>query len=342
MVYVVNELLKTMSDDMGITCYKNEPEESYIYRLCYSALGQWCLSTAKNSIGSTIGTTKQNQSLVISDLLIRLIELFPCLVDKFNDANNQRADFPVNLRRLYEETGYLLTDNDNRNRIAHFGRTILIGGNGLFFGLPSKIAEVNGLGMYASPTGYTIQLKDFLLRDNLSSKEYFYARFDGIDFLEREIDLNELEFFNPKTNLAPSKSWVRSLKTDCTIARRTEMGPYFRIMRFDNAFQFADEHIEQQKDRFVSYEYRRLYFALKSHYGFPIKASIQRIDDIYSRIRLGGHLPNREYFLLLLLSWPENNAYDKTNFIIRNNILPQVLEVLTNIGIEIKEIRANG
>lgn len=337
----MNDLLKTMSNDMNIPHYRNEPDESFIYRLCYSALGQWCLSTAMNFTGAAVGTTKHNQTIVLNDLLSRYGTLFPQIAERFVDTSNQQTSFSVFVRRVYEETGCLLTDSDNHNRIANFGRTIQIGEKFLFFGFPGETHEVNGLGVFANPTDYLVDLKDFLIRDSLPSEAYFNTQFDPIDFYERDIELSELEFFNPKSNSVPSMSWVKKTETDCSVARRTETGPFYRIMKVTDEIQFADESVEQQSDGFASYEYRRLYFALKAHYGNPLKATITKLDELYSKIRIGGHLPNREYYLFLLLSWPERNAFDKVNFIIRNDLLDSTTEVLADIGIEIKGGQSN-
>lgn len=230
----------------------------------------------------------------------------------------------------------MLTNSDNHNQIATYGRTIRIGEKFLFFGFSDKLQEVNGLGVFANPTEYSVILKDFLIRDSLPSEAYFSTRFDPIDFYERDIDLSELEFFNPKSNNVPSMLWVKKPETDCTVARKTEMGPFYRIMKVTNKIQFADEPVEQQNDRFFSYEYRRLYFALKVHYGNPLKAIVTKLDEFYSKIHIRGHLPNREYYLMLLLSWPERNAFDKVSFIIRNDLLDSATSMLADIGIEIK------
>jgi len=83
----MNDLLKTMSNDMNIPRYRNESDESFVYRLCYSALGQWCLSTAMNMTGGTVGTTKHNQTILLNDLLSRFTELFP-YITKVGFAHN--------------------------------------------------------------------------------------------------------------------------------------------------------------------------------------------------------------------------------------------------------------
>lgn len=331
----MNELLQTMSYDMGISRFHGEMEDSFVYRLCYSALGQWCLRTAQNLSDSVAGTTKHNQTIVLNDLLARFSELFPSISYRFINTGNQQVNFPVHIRRVYEETGYLLTDGNSRNRIASYGRSIQIGNKALFFGIPNAVYNVNGLGTFTSPTAYKVSTKEFLIRDDLTYEEFFGSRFDPIDFYDKDIETEGLEFFNPKSSNVPSKSWGKRPETDCTVARKSKTGPFYRVMRVSNTLQFADEPIEPQSDDFTSYEYRRLYFALKAHYKKPLKAIITQTDKKYSKIRVGGHLPNREYYYLLLLSWPANSAFDKINFLIQNDLLPEIIAVLTNIGIEI-------
>ena len=155
----MNEFLTTMSNDMGINRYQGESDDSFIFRLCYSALGQWCLRTAQNLSDGIAGTTKHNQTIVLNELLQRYSELFPSVADRFIDTNNQQANFPVHIRRVYEETGYLLTDDNNRNRLANYGRSITIGNTSLFFGVPNMAFTVNGLGVFSSPTAYKVSIK---------------------------------------------------------------------------------------------------------------------------------------------------------------------------------------
>ena len=337
----MNELLLTMSEDMAINRYSGETEDSFIYRVLFSALGQWCLRTAQNISFSICGTTKHNQTVVLKELMDKYFKIFPSVLNKFIDTSSQQISFPVFIRRIYEETGYLLTDEKNWNKIANYGRTIVIEKKALFFGLPDGGYTVNGLGVFADPTAYRVSAKEFLIRDHLTCEEYFKSFFDTLDFYDRDIVQNELEYFNPLSHNVPSRSWEKQPKTDCTIARKSELGPYYRVMRIFGEWQFADEPIEPQSDKFTSYEYRRLYFALKAHYGVPLKATISKIDNEYSTIRIEGYLPNREYYYLLLLSWPVNSAFDKVNFLTHNDLLVEIVDVLENIGIDIEGGNAN-
>lgn len=333
----MNELLTAMSNDMGINRYKEESDDSFIYRLCYSALGQWCLQIARNSSDGIIGTTKHNQTIVINELLQRYGELFPSVFNKFVDASNPQMNFPVHIRRVYEETGYLLTDKSNRNQLANFGRRISIGTTSLFIGTPAKMYAVNGLGVFSPLATRPSTTRDFLIRDKLSCEEYFESRYDIIDFYEKDIATDELQFFNPLSTNVPSQSWSTKMVTDCSVARKSELGPFYRVIQVsDKSILFADEIVEPQNDSLISYEYRRLYFALKAHYNNPLKAEIVEQDEEYSKIKIGGHLPNREYYYLLLLSWPINHAFDKINFLIKNDFISEVTATLKNIGIDVK------
>lgn len=330
---MMNDLLLTMSEDMGIDHFSGEMEDSFAYRVIYSALGQWCLRIASSVVGDNYGTTKHNQTIILNDLLDKYSELFPSIVDTFKDTCSRKMDFSILIRKIYEETGYLLTDDSNRNRVANYGRSIPLGTNALFFGLPHTKYSVNGLGVFTDSTTYTVSVKEFLIRDNLTYTEYINACFDPIDFEERDIDLLELEFFNPLSSYVPSRSWEKQSKTDYTIARKGESGPYYRVMDLSGDLLFMYENPEQQRENFTSYEYRRLYLALKAYYKRPLKAIITKIDKNYSTIRIGGYLPNREYYFLLLLSWPVRGAFDKTNFLVRNNMLQYIISVLENLGI---------
>ena len=333
---MIKDLLNAMSTDMKIYPYRDESDESFAYRLCYSAIGQWCLTIASSLSGQEIGTTKHNQTIVLNELMLRYSEMFPFIIERFTDKSIQPSNFPVFIRRVYEETGYLLTDSNNHNRLANFGRSIKLGAETLFFGHPSGDYAVNGLGVFATLTEYAVTIKDFIIRDNLTCEEYLRSRFDPIDFYERDVDINELEVFNPLVNGAPSHAWRKTFETEFSVARRFESGPYYRIMQTHMGIKFADEPIAAQSDSLTSYEYRRLYFAMKNHYGNPLKVWVTKIDELYSKIRMDGHLPNREYYFLLLLSWPERSAFDKVSFIIRTNLLDHALATLENIGLKVE------
>ncbi|MDU0332818.1 hypothetical protein RW092_21855 [Paenibacillus sp. 3LSP] len=333
----MNELICAMSKDMGISRYKGESIDSFIYRVCYSAMGLWCLWIAQSSSNNMVGATKKHQTVVINELMKRYIELFPSIASKFSNDKKTNISFSVHIRSVYEETGYLFLNANNRNELSNFGRTICIGNTSLFFGIPTNNFILNGLGVFTSPTRYTVTISEFLLRDSLSYEEYLLSMYETTDFYEKD-DLNDdLQFFNPLSDANPSQSWSAQIFTDFTVARKSEQGPYYRVIRGDDkSLLFADETIERHGHSLTAYEYRRLYFALKAHYDNPLVAKIVKIDDEYSILRLTGYLPNREYYFLLLISWPINNAFNKVHFLIKNDFIAEITSTLNNIGIEVR------
>jgi hypothetical protein len=336
----MNEFLIAMSRDMSINRHQGESDDSFIYRLCYSALGQWCIRTAQNSSQNSsdgiTGTTKHNQTIVINELLQRYAIMFPGIGKRFIDTGNQLMNYPVHVRRVYEETGYLLTGKSNRNQLANFGRCIPVGSTYLYFGVPNRKYVVNGLGVFSNPTSYVSTTQQFMVRDNLTCEEYFQSRYASTDFYEKDMDIGGLQFFNPLSNNIPSLSWSKQMATDCSIARKSEFGPFYRVIKeFEKSLLYADENLEPQRDSLISYEYRRLFFALKAHYKNPLSAVIVKQDEEYSKIKISGQLPNREYYYLLLLSWPFNHAFDKVNFLLKSDFVSDATAILRNIGIKV-------
>lgn len=65
----MNKLMKTMSEDMNIFAYTGEPEEAYGYRILYSALGLWCLTSALSEKEGKKGISKNAQTILSHSLL---------------------------------------------------------------------------------------------------------------------------------------------------------------------------------------------------------------------------------------------------------------------------------
>ena len=84
-------------------------------------------------------------------------------------------------------------------------------------------------------------------------------------------------------------------------------------------------------------EFRRLYVAIKQHYGNPMQLLICPIDEEYSYIKILGQLPNREYYYLLMNAWPKEEFSDRNNFIIRNKLTAQIAEVLEALGFTVRD-----
>ncbi len=328
----MNELISIMSDDMNIHPYTNEPAEYFGYRVIYSALGLWCLTSALSEKEGKRGISKNAQSILLHDLSKKYVELCP-MAKRFIFAS-RNIDIAIFIRNIYEQTGYLLTLDNNYNVLNNSGETIKVSETDyLYFGLPATYYIVNGLGIHCRNARHEVKLNDFLIRDSLTPEEYIKVKYDECDFNERDIDVAELEFFNPFYYGNISNSWHGYMKSNMTMARKSKMGPYYKTIRKeDGTLLFADDSSEDELDALTGAEFRRLYIALRYHYDNPMQLLICPIDEAYSYIRILGQLPNREYFYLLMNAWPRYGFFDRNHFIIRNELTIQTAEVFGAIG----------
>lgn len=323
----MNELIKAMASDMNINPYDGEPCASFVYRVIYSALGRWCLESARTEGG----ISKHGQSVLLNDLTEKYGDLFPDIKEML--VQEDQTPISVFIRHLYEETGFLITDSDNRNHLAGYHRGLEIGSKKLLYGLSNQ-TSTEGLGSFSEDVKFTIPWREALLRDSLTCEEYLSSAFSLTLFSQRDISEKSLQYFDPKRNIAPSSSWSDEMVTGKTVARNVSNGTYYRVMRYNDEILYYEETPNSGTEELTDFEYRRLYYALKKHYGCPLKAQIQCIDNQYAKISLGGHLPNREYFMMLLCSWPYRMYCNKREFITKKENLYFIKEVFENLGIE--------
>ena len=326
----MNKLLEAMASDMNIQRYLRESETSFEYRVILSGLGQWCLRSAASP---DEGVTKHSQTLLLNSLQEKYMDLFPETKTMFETETFSVAVF---IRRVYEEIGYLFSDENNKNHIANNGKCIAIDDGNIYFG-NFEPASISGLGVITNH--YAPLLTDWrniLIRDKLTWDQFIANQYDIVLFEDRDISVDEVQFFNPLSHNSPSSSWENRMTTDRTIARKTPNGPFYKVMQSNNGLIFCEEPQNVNADELISFEYRRLYFALKKAYDNPLRAKIKALDDEYSELIIGGHLPNREYYLLLLCAWPYQQVFNKNKFIIKNQALALIKDVLSNLAIEIK------
>lgn len=338
----MNKLIEIMAKDMNIPRYLEEADESYCYRVLYSALGLWCLTSSLNETGGIKEISKNAQTILLHGLLENYLKLCP-LTKRFL-TNSRTVDITIHIRNLYEQMGYFVTLDNNRNVLNQGGESIKVSQEEyLFLGIPKDKYSVNGLGIHTQVNGREIDLKEYLVRDEISPEEYLLSCFDSCDFDKKDVEISELEFFNPFYKGKLSEAWKKYRNADMTIARKSPIGPFYRVMEdTDGDLVFAQENNNDEIDSKTGAEFRRIYIALKEYYLNPMIVYVCPIDENYTYIRILGQLPNREYYYMLLNAWPKNNFNDRNNFIIRNELTTQAVKLLTDIGFATKEGEFHG
>lgn len=332
----MNKLLRIMASDLSIAQYSGESDNDFAYRVCYSALALWMLKLTLSSADGIVGISKQTQLTKIEDLLLQYQEYFGMDESCFAGERNKPNMFSHHIRRVYEETGYLLSDESNHSVAANYGRTIHADEGNLFFGIRESGFWMNGLGVYCSTAVNEVDLFEAMLRDTLTIEEYIAAKYNPLDFEERDLNVQDMKFFNPMLRKPPSNSWRIEQITSESVACSSNRVMYRTLIDETNQILFKEEAQDSDRERLAGSEIRRLYCVLKAKYGSPVIAWFNRLDDLYSQIRVSAQLPNREYYFMLLLAWPEQNAFNRTKFICKNDILPTVGKMLRNIGVEVR------
>lgn len=333
----MNKLMRIMSENMNISAYTGESEGAYEYRILYSALGLWCLTSALSEKEGKKEISKNAQTILLHSLLDRYLNVCPLAKRFLTGIRN--VDIAVQIRNVYEQMGYLVTLEDNQNVLNQGGETIRITDkDSIFLGIPKEEYWMNGLGIHIKNSGREIPLTEYLVRDNLMPEEYLMSCFNICDFDEKDIDCLELEFFNPFYRGKISEAWKKYRNADMTIARKSPIGPFYRAMEdTDGRLVFAIENNNDYIDSKTGADFRRIYIALRGYYLNPMIVYICPIDKEYSHIKILGQIPNREYYYMLLNAWPQKSFTDRNNFIIRNELTTQVISLLTNIGFKARE-----
>ena len=328
----MERLFEVMAEDMGITPYKGESEDSYIYRIVFSALGLWCLTNARTEMQDIKGISKNAQTILLHNLAEEYIKFHPSLRCFFV---REKKDLAVFIRNLYEQSGYLMISDNNYNILNKGAEAVRVSDiEYLYLGLPSGKISVNGLGIHCCYSDREISIQEFLIRDSLTPEEYIAVNYNLCDFETRDIDCLELEFLDTKSLKPVSKSWRREHLSEFTIARKGYLGPYYKVIVKNNGkIFFSDENKNIDSiDSLTGAEFRRLYIALRRYYNHPMEVLVCPIDNEYTHIKINGQMPNREYFYFLLNGWPKGFATDRYNFIMRNELVPQSITILENLG----------
>lgn len=348
----MKDLIETIGKDLKIIKYNDESDESYESRLIYSALAIWCLTLGKKITEDNEGISKKAITRQISSILEKYIEIIPKIKDFFYktdskdnkfDINEKRNDCAIFIRKIYEETGYFLNSETGFDILNTGGEMIPLSEDMfIYLGIPKEPFAMNGLGVTTfenRSNNIEIKAEDFLIRDDLTPEKFLQVNYYEDNFNSRNIELDDLEFFNPRSKYNNYKAWNKNFiePLDMTIARNIKSGRYYKVLTKTNGGKIFLSPVENyfNEDQMSGLEYNRLYLALKKYYQNPAIAEILRIDYEYSELKLSDEIPNREYYYLLLNGWPKNFYKNKYEFIIRNYSKNSCVKVLKNIGFEI-------
>ena len=323
-------MIETMQKDMSIEPYDGEIDSSFIGRLLYSSLGLWSLVLSS----SDGGITKVAQTKILENVIAKYLNRYPNAMKYFVKDENDLKEIIHHIRYTYEAMGYLLPEKE-REYLTDINRAVKVGTSSyLSYKFNPNQITMNGLGIYCGKKENLLSVNELLIRDSLSYTEYVDKFFDITegDYIYN-IEVDNLLFFNPRSEHSLSKSWENRSNTPLTIAYDKVNKIYYAVIDNQNEKIYAKLSNYDAGNELTDYEYRRVYFALKSYYNNPVIYTLEELDSKHCLLKINSHLPNREYYFLLMSAWPDGSAYNKTSYIVKKDFIEIISKLLGNMGI---------
>ncbi len=326
---MISPLFQQIGHDLNISRYTTENDVDYEKRLVFSALGCWALSLVKNNphTSKTLITRTLNsltKNFIQEDL--RLSSFFIA-----DDDPNQNIDVKI-IRLSYEAMGYFLLNDDNTLSIANYGRGLKVSDSFMIFGMPNCFRFMTGLGVFDDKCYYEECAENILVRDSLTFQEYINSEYDEASFYALN-DSDGIEFFNPTHKGKISESWTDHPATKFTIAKTLDR-QYYKIISLGEKI-LRCEQIDGPSESLFGYDYYRTIHSLRAYYEHPSYAEISILDSRYALLKIFNRIPNREYYFILMMSWPVFKINRLGGFIVPLQNLPILKKTLERIGIKI-------
>jgi len=340
------EVLTAIAADLQINQFAGEPEPTYTARLIYSALGMWMLHCPKDSsilederatAEFKLGVSKNYILNRCSEILGDLLEIFPHANSWFNIQQKEDCSAVVrSIRNIYEAGGYLIPGGTEVSlTLAQSCGVLLENGLALVRG-PARISKMIGLGLFERMTGekedihnlYRMFLIPFPKADEYV-REYMQKTPGGKGI--RPVEGSQ--FFNPKSPLSLSKSWIESCPKDTPTLYKKGFREYGLIQYCQEEFTSwqLPEHLVKE------HEVRRFLYGIKGMSKNKARARLHLFRDV-AFLRLYNALPRKESILLKLLAWPAISASDESHYYVPLEVLSVVQEILNHLCIELEEI----
>lgn len=339
------ELLKQMSNDMGITQFQEEDETQYQTRLLYSGMSLWIKTSCNDTYqddslegyeAETSRATKHAVTKKCQKIFDTYLELFPNLKTWFY-PKSQNTENPIQeIRNRLIGTGNLVPSSKNTLQHPPISYLKITDALYLYRGLDPCLEQVIGIGTYTTqlPPRFSSACETVSSMFSLPSipSDIFvqhYWRQNMKYFSESRNPPPSREYFDYKTDIPNSESWRKKqiMGEKLTVYRDAET--ISGLVSSKDGKEYIYRFPEWMQN---SHEYRRFYYGLRHCYGYSQKVKISEKEDHFF-LRLPSYLPDAEQYALYMVCWPYRNLYDKIQFIGPINVLPTIEHILCNLNL---------
>ncbi len=332
------QLLEKMAEDLAITRYCNENQDSYVCRVLYSAAACWIKTIALDSSSidncADLGVSKNHISRKCRDIFNELLNVFP-IFRSFIKTDERNDWIQIMYQRLLSH-GDLVNVGFDTNATLSIPSTVRLTEDVLCV----KGAILQSDCMYSGIA--TLQRntdKSFTVEPVLSAIDWIKRYVKSVQWFPESI--KGAEYFNPYY-----KSWSNDQcwqKKACEpvngiILARELDSVYGNYKKYRYLLYNPNKALLHVLDDFLikREEQRRFMIGLRSIVANKVPAKLTRYSD-HVHLHLNVWLPATESLLLEVYAWSSRSIYEKLDWDMPTEVWNYIKSYLTNLGLDIVE-----
>lgn len=343
------KLIDQMAIDLQIFKFNEEPEESYINRLLYSAIGAWIIQSMKDSriapTNQKIGVSKTYLTQKISNIVTEFLTLFPSFINYLDGMSE--IEVARIMRENYEKGGFINSEEFGEFIIPAPLKRCFINGEWLLVrnDYQNIVGKAVGLGVFAKNNHLdnVCNIGELFCLNLMNAEKWTMKYIDALNWREAERVGETTKFFNPIATSIMSKSWDDDFPNNCLVT-------LYKTNDWDYGFAKRDKNLLigvkipdclignniSETDRLFDNDVRRFMYGLKALYKNHTKILMTKKID-FIEINLYNALPIRELIALQFLGWKKKGICDDYNFLIPVESYETTKHIIENLSITVEE-----
>lgn len=329
-----NDLFLKMSKDMNINRYIDEPQKQFEIRVLYSAIILWLKTICLDeNVGSDeyYGVSKNYFHRRANFILNHIMSFFPKFKN-WAELGSDECDVINFLRERLIKTGNIIED-----------------GNRVLLSLQEDLAISESMsqkfGIEYGTLDYTLGVSivkktknESYYSDSSDNLNLFEDYFNNIKFNIDNSDYQK-EYFDPyiKTDTF-YKSWSEN-KPNCDMYISRINSEYGQVIYFVEKYNNGNIHTHRINDFIITTGFlKKLLLFLRYQYKNPIYVNITKHTDYFTLTRHIKDFAGLEEKFIQSFGWPINNLVDELNWCFSIDVYNDVIKILNNLLIKIKEV----
>ncbi len=330
----MDDLIRTISNDLKIERYDTESEESYKCRIIYSALAIWIKCQTVSIDGKDVSQKFITQKC--TNILQHYLSRYNDCEKWFMKNKEGKNLSPISIleQRLFS-CGEIIRKGFQQNVSLPYYQSEFITYN---------LVRIKGLlqeGLLSNQfvSGCVILQENnnslyFLEKDNISKEELIMKIFYQTNWTSKELHYQNIEYFNPmKKKTSLYQRWQRepldqihqNLPFICFRVKNEILYSYYLIRVKDgNSTKIPEFYIKTGK-------VKRLLFILSAMVGNPIRYRKQTYNKLII-VKLNAVLPETENDFLCACGWPIRSIDDNRWFVFHGSVWPVIKHYFDHLG----------